>query len=244
MLFLKLLIQFKKEESEDMTNKLKEEGEDMKTWDNMIQKNRENKLKLIKESKYKYNFENDLKPLQKVKYEFNVSNIAKGWGIKNEAAVLNNLNDGRSVSWWLEPIVVEYFGMLDNGGDKNELYDAITKTEKNGVITNLFVGIKSLTSGGLDLMQSGFKGRGFKNITREQKVEALISSIELCNNHIITDIVDAPILYFIPLTSEELISKFTQPGCSLAPSRAAFYKMFFGKSLKELIENNEFSFIE
>ena len=93
-------------------------------------------------------------------------------------------------------------------------------------------------------MQSGFKGRGFKNITREQKVEALISSIELCNNHIITDIVDAPILYFIPLTSEELISKFTQPGCSLAPSRAAFYKMFFGKSLKELNKNNEFVFLK
>jgi hypothetical protein len=223
-----------------MTNELKEKGEDMKSWDDMIQKNHENKLKLIKESKFKYNFGNDLKPLQKVKYEFNVSNIAKGWGIKNEAAVLNNLNDGRSVSWWLEPIVVEYFGMLDNGGDKNELYDAITKTEKNGMTTNLFVGIKSLTSSGLDLMQSSFKGRGLKNITREKRVEALVTSIELCSYHIITDIVDAPILYFIPVTSEELVSKFTQPKCSLAPSRAAFYKMFFGKTLKELIENNEF----
>jgi len=188
------------------------------------------------------NYENfkNINNMIKVHCVLNPKKVGEAFGITNETSIINNLKDGRSISWWIEPSVVSFYNLKPNE-DKNDLYDACLNIPNNKLIQNLLVGIKSLTKSGLDLQQSGFKGRGFKGLTIENRIESICTSIMLCDYHIITDIIDAPDIYFLPISSKELLLKYLlgsiKPG---GIKRDVFYKIFFEKCLNQMLFDGDF----
>jgi len=202
------------------------ESEDVKTYKDMIQNNIDNFKKLH--------------TIQAIKFSYDAKELAKLFLTEDVDAITANLGDGRSVSWYAEPSIVTAYGLNINP-NKNGLYDSSISTNCK-CFPDITVGIKSLSNNGLDLMQSGFKGRGFKGITKDQKYNALVSSIMLCDYHIICDIIDSPkMIYCTPLSSLQITYLiYTGVFTSLSLQRNAYYNMFFGNNLNTLDAQNFF----
>ena len=99
--------------------------------------------------------------------------------------------------------------------------------------------MKTLSKNGVDLMQSGFKGRGLKS-SKDMKYKALCSSFFLVDYHIIIDIVDAPTILFSPIKSLKLFILLINGHLPLTFSRKTFYKTFYNKSVDELLAEGAF----
>jgi hypothetical protein len=155
-------------------------------------------------------------------------------------SVVQNLKDGRSLSWWSELTICKLYDLVNNS-DKNSLYDATISCPNSKIISEIKLGIKTLSKSGLDLMQSGFKGRGFKNITIDMKRQALTTSIILCDYHIIVDSIDSPVLYLTPVSSKEFLLNMIMNKIKLVIKRQDFYPMFYGDTLQNLIQNKCFT---
>jgi len=204
------------------------ETEDMKIFNNMINKNYEN-FKLL----------NYIRPTQCI---FNPQAIGDQF-LNGPSTVIGNLKDGRSGSWWFEGAACTIYN-LTNIEDKNALNDGFFKNEGSMLQPETKIGVKTLSKNGLDLMQSGFKGRGFKGITKEKKIEALASSVILSDYHIIVDSIDSPIVYFNPISSKEIMMYLLTNKMSLTIKRKEFYQLFYGDELNNLIKNNFFKIIK
>lgn len=202
------------------------ETEDMKIIENMLRKNYEN-------------FE-VLNKLKQFKFEQNIELTMEAYGTEDRDGVTANLKDGRSASWWGELTACNIYN-LKHSPEKNCLYDASIPILCSPMGVNVLVGIKTLTKNGLDLMQSGFKGRGLK-ISQEMKYLALFSSIYLADIHIIVDIIDSPIIYFNPIKSLKIALLHLELGKNfpLTFNRQTFYKTFYNKSFENLVIDGEF----
>lgn len=201
------------------------EDENMRIVENMIYKNGVNFKKL-----------NDLKKIICILDPIDISNSFKTHDVD---AMIENLKDGRSGSWWLESTISDAYN-LTHSKDKNGLYDASIENINSTLVSQIRIGIKTLSKNGVDLRQSGFKGRGFKSINDELKRIALSSSIYLSDYHIIVDTIDAPTLFFNPIKSLEIMYFLNNEKFPLVLNRDVFYKTFYEKSLDELLINNEY----
>ncbi len=197
----------------------------MKIFEDMINKNLENFDKLFKPKKVKFNPD--------------IKKLSEAYGGIELSDVVNNLKDGRSSSFWLELTATKIYN-LQPVSNKNALYDASIKIQESRLLEEILVGTKTLSKNGLDLMQSGFKGRGFKDISKEDKMRALCTSLALVDYHIIVDTIDSPIILFIPIKTIKFLLKRSERKLPLVYNRKTFYKDFFDKSVEELLENNEF----
>jgi len=201
------------------------ENENMKIFEDMINKNHKNFKKL-----------NDLKKIICILYPIDIANAFKTYDID---AMIENLKDGRSGSWWLESTISDAYG-LTHSKDKNGLYDSSIENINSSLVKQIRIGIKTLSKNGVNLTQSGFKGRGFKGISAELRRIALASSIYLCDYHIIVDTIDAPTLLFNPIKSLEIMHFLNNEDFPLVLNRDTFYETFYGKSLDDLLINNEY----
>lgn len=176
--------------------------------------------------------------LKKFKCYIDPVKVATAFKTTNVEAITRNLGDGRSLSWYIEPTVCDAY-KLSHSLDKNALCDATIQT-KNILINEIKIGIKTLSKNGLDLLQSGFKGRSLSGIDKEARYRALCSSVFLCDYHIVVDSIDAPTFYFNPISSLELLALIIDQKLPLFLNRETFYNIFYGESLGKLLKRNEF----
>jgi len=201
-----------------------ERSEDMKKFDEMIENNYNNLA-----DQYSH--------IKLARIHYNVNKIAEAFGTDSQTAIAN-LQDGRSNSFWVEGTARNYYKIEDTG-NKNSIIDGyITTNHQFFKIMNF--GVKTLSKSGLDLIQSGFKGRGFKAIPTPLKYQALYSSIQLCDYHIIADSVEAPIIYLVPLASKDLIAAFSVYNLPLVLNRKLFYDVFLKIDINDLANSDRF----
>lgn len=205
-----------------------EKDQDMKLYENMIVKNHEN-------------LKNQNLQLKKYKCFYIAEKISKWQGASPES-ILVDLADGRTNTSTVENTARSLYGLKDPR-NKNDIIDGYIEFDTK-FINRINIGVKTLSKSGLDLMQSGFKGRGFKGIPKHLKYAALFSSIQLCDYHIIVDSNDPPILYYSPVSSKDLISKFVIRNLPLVLSRKEFYKEFYNIEIQDLPNDESYNYFE
>jgi len=164
------------------------------------------------------------------KIKINIDLVSKALHIPEEA-VIKEFRDGRVTSRFSEYWAAELYNFKKNNNTNKAAYDG---TIEHPLLGSFCIGVRSLTKSGIKFQQSKYIGSGRKCTQKD-----LLLSLTNIDFELIIDIIDFPIIYFIPVDGNILINLIKEK--KLTPSgynRQNFYKFIFNCPIEKLnIEN-------
>lgn len=170
--------------------------------------------------------------LSKFRIEMNVQKISEALTIFPEM-VIKMFRDGRKASGVMECKSADIYEYLipDNTNLKVDGFYPIN----SALTSNLTIGVRCLTSSGVSFTQAAFA-----QDTSNWKPMHVFLSQRVLTFQVVADIVNYPIVYFTSCLPQDIIYYTTAGTFKKSVCRRDYYKTIFGKSLNELIKNNEF----
>lgn len=145
-----------------------------------------------------------------------------------EEVVVKEFRDGRVTSRFSEHWAAAIYDFEKAANTNEAVYDG---TIHNPLIGTKYISIKSPTKGGVKFQQSKFVGMGRKCTKRD-----LLDSVRAVDFILVVDIVDFPIVYFMPVEGRRIHSLVDREviTCSGVGTRERFYQVVFDCALGEI----------
>lgn len=162
----------------------------------------------------------------------NKEKIAASLGLTVEQ-VIKEFKDARVISRFSEYWAGKLYDYEKIENSNNASYDGIIK---NKLIGNIYISIKTLTNSGIRFQQSKYVGSG-----RSCDKKKLLDSFMGVDFVIVTDIINFPIIKFIPVKTDILIGLVKKDLLSCNGYKGnKFYKIIF-KSTPEKVKFEDFN---